>query len=787
MKPTKIFATALTVMILSLGMVSSAFAETPGYHGAYFSESSFLTLSPGQTGQFAVGFTNTGDQGWVKGGSAQASLHTAAPLDNTVDFTAGWASNWAAANIYAHQSTDLVAPGQIGFFVYNVTVPPAAPTGVHNFFGRPHVVASGFLEDYGYYQAVNVQTSALTITETTPASPSTTTTPTITGSGAPAGATVSVKEGSTTLCTATASSTGAWSCGSSALSGGSHSLVASAPGVGDSAAFTYVVDTSSPAVASASTTSTATVIVSFNKQMKCSTDGALASIATAGNYSFTTSAGAAVSATITATANSSCNQATLVLSPALTLGSSYIVTATNVQDSAGNVIGTTRTATFTVADSGAPTATVAVTGAQQITVTYSKAMDTATTGATTNYQLDSVTCTTLCSGITTTATTAVLNFSAAPTAGTHTFDVVGVKDAAGTFISPNPTSVSVTFTAGSSRPTATTVAASTASKVTVTFSQSMDSTTATTITNYSIQRADGNAYSSISSATCQPSTSTCTSVDLVPNTALVSGSYNVVITGLKDTFNLFINPNPTIKGPFAYTLDTSPPTVSSASATQTTLTVTYSKAMKSLLACGASGAAGSSSGAEIDRRGDYSITTAGTDGTTFNSAVAASTTAAISSDCRSVTFTWAATVPAGSYTLQVQSPQDQSNNVLSPNPTNFFNLQVVDSTRPTITGATRVSATQLRVTYSEAMKGGAGAANSAGNPNSYKIDNGSYGSLCASGGTQLITADSTQTQWTITCTGANGVWGSSGTVTVQQVQDLAGNLITPDPRPTAFS
>ena len=94
-------ATSLGALVLALapiGMALPAAAATPGYHAAYFSESSFLTLSPGQTGQFSVGYTNTGDQPWVKGQTGkEASLHTASPLDNPLDFTAGWGVNWAAA------------------------------------------------------------------------------------------------------------------------------------------------------------------------------------------------------------------------------------------------------------------------------------------------------------------------------------------------------------------------------------------------------------------------------------------------------------------------------------------------------------------------------------------------------------------------------------------------------------------------------------------------------------------------------------------------------------------
>jgi len=792
-------ATSLGALALALApaaLAAPAAAAEPGYHASYFSESSFLSLSPGQTGQFAVGFSNTGDQGWVKGTTAQASLHTAAPLDNTTDFTAGWSVSWTSGSVYALQSTDLVAPSQIGFFVYNVKVPAGTALGAHTFYGRPAVESAGFLEDYGYYQIVTVTTSALTITGSVPASPSTTTTPVLSGTGAPAGATVTIKEGTTTLCTATATSTGTFTCGSSALGAGGHSLVASAPGVGDSPAFGYTVDTSAPAVSSASASNTATVVVNYSKAMKCTTDGALASIATAGNYAITTSpGGAAVAETITVTAASGCSQATLVLSNPLTNAAAYTVTVSNVQDSLGNLVGTTRTATFTVTDSGVPTASAVQSGAAVVTVTYSKAMNTATTGALATYKLDSVSCTSLCSGVTTTSTGAVITFTTAPTVGTHVLDITGATDSAGNLISPNPTSISISFTASTSRPTVTGASATNSAKVNVTFSTSMDPTTAQTAANYTIQKADGTPYSSLGSATCSPSTGSCTSVDLVPNTSLISASYNVVVTAVKDTFNNIVNPNPTIRGPFAFTLDTSPPSVTSISASQTaigtaSLAITYSKAMKSVVACGGSGAATAGSGVNIDNKGDYGVALGGSgqpDPTTLNAALGASTTVAISADCRSATFTLSGNFTAGTYLLTYATAQDQAGNQITATSQTFV---FVDTVQPTIAAGTWLSATQFKVTYSKAMKGGSSISNSAGNIANYNVNNGAYGSLCASGGTPTITANAGLTEWTITCAGANGIWGlaNANTVFVQNVVDnsTSANIITPNPRSQVF-
>ena len=155
-----------TTAFLVIAVVASALttltngrpaAAASGFHAAYFSQSSSLARSPGEVGQFAVGYVNSGDRAWAKGLAAQqANLATAAPLDNTTDFAAGWAVGWLSPNRYAAQDPVLVAPGQIGFFIYTVIVPAGTPPGAHAFYGRPVIDGVTFLEDYGYFHTLTV-------------------------------------------------------------------------------------------------------------------------------------------------------------------------------------------------------------------------------------------------------------------------------------------------------------------------------------------------------------------------------------------------------------------------------------------------------------------------------------------------------------------------------------------------------------------------------------------------------------------------------------------------------
>ena len=159
MHVAKVLTTSITGIALAFSMLASTLPANAavGYHAAYFSETDFLAKSAGQSGQFAVGYSNTGDRAWVKGAAGQqANLATAAPLDNTTDFTAGWANGWLSSNRYAAQDATLVAPGQIGFFIYNFTVPAAAAAGEHRFYGREVIDGVTFMEDYGYNQSCTV-------------------------------------------------------------------------------------------------------------------------------------------------------------------------------------------------------------------------------------------------------------------------------------------------------------------------------------------------------------------------------------------------------------------------------------------------------------------------------------------------------------------------------------------------------------------------------------------------------------------------------------------------------
>jgi len=156
--------TAITAVALALSLAASAApanAAVPGYDSAYAGESAFLTLAPGQSGTFTVFFANTGTTSWVRGTASQVDL--AACLENKTTCNAQDASEapfnsgWLSATRYATHTQTTVAPGQIGTFTYNVTVPATAAAGTYRFNGALVLASTGAdIHNEGYYQDVTI-------------------------------------------------------------------------------------------------------------------------------------------------------------------------------------------------------------------------------------------------------------------------------------------------------------------------------------------------------------------------------------------------------------------------------------------------------------------------------------------------------------------------------------------------------------------------------------------------------------------------------------------------------
>ena len=138
-------------------------AGIPGFHAAWYGQSGYPTLCPGERSTAVVAFYNSGSRGWVSGRMGEmAFLGTSDPFpgrDNPSQLggsappspTTGWPSN----NRVAAQPADYVGPGQVAWFQFTIQAP--STPGVYFLYLRPLIEGATWMEDYGVYWLVTVK------------------------------------------------------------------------------------------------------------------------------------------------------------------------------------------------------------------------------------------------------------------------------------------------------------------------------------------------------------------------------------------------------------------------------------------------------------------------------------------------------------------------------------------------------------------------------------------------------------------------------------------------------
>ena len=135
----------------------------PGFHAAWYGQSGYPTLCPGERSTATVAFYNSGTRGWVAGKMGEvAYLGTwdpdpgqdrATPLGG--DGTQGSpATGWPRYNRVAAQPAPWVGPNQVAWFQFTV-VAPQIP-GTYRLSIRALVEGAQWMEDYGVFWYVTV-------------------------------------------------------------------------------------------------------------------------------------------------------------------------------------------------------------------------------------------------------------------------------------------------------------------------------------------------------------------------------------------------------------------------------------------------------------------------------------------------------------------------------------------------------------------------------------------------------------------------------------------------------
>ena len=137
---------------------------TPGFHAAWYGQSGYPTLCPGERSTATVAYYNSGSFGWVRGRMGEmAFLGTSDPSPGQdqpsqlgghgggISPDTGWPSN----NRVAAQPADYVGPGQVAWFQFTILA-PSAP-GTYLLYIRPLIEGATWMEDYGVYWQVTVK------------------------------------------------------------------------------------------------------------------------------------------------------------------------------------------------------------------------------------------------------------------------------------------------------------------------------------------------------------------------------------------------------------------------------------------------------------------------------------------------------------------------------------------------------------------------------------------------------------------------------------------------------
>ncbi len=139
-------------------------AGIAGFHAAWYGQSGYMTLCPGDTATATVAYDNTGARGWLAGRMGEvAYLGTWSPepgqdMASQLGGDGGAGSpntGWPRYNRIAVQPAPYVGPGQVSWFQFTVRAPTTP--GTYRLYLRPLVEGAQWMEDYGVFWLVTVK------------------------------------------------------------------------------------------------------------------------------------------------------------------------------------------------------------------------------------------------------------------------------------------------------------------------------------------------------------------------------------------------------------------------------------------------------------------------------------------------------------------------------------------------------------------------------------------------------------------------------------------------------
>ena len=139
----------------------------PGFHAAWYGQSGYMTLCPGDTMTATVAMYNSGSNGWVKGVLGQVGYlgtWNPTPGQDQPSLLGGDGqlgspnTGWPRYNRVAIQPADYVGPNQVSWFQFGIRAP--LTPGTYDLYIRPLIEGAQWMEDYGIFWRITVPGSS---------------------------------------------------------------------------------------------------------------------------------------------------------------------------------------------------------------------------------------------------------------------------------------------------------------------------------------------------------------------------------------------------------------------------------------------------------------------------------------------------------------------------------------------------------------------------------------------------------------------------------------------------
>ena len=135
-----------------------------GFHAAWYGQSGYPTLCPGERSTATVAYYNSGSRGWVQGRMGEvAYLGTWRPepgqdMPSPLGGDGAYGSPdtaWPRYDRIAVQPAPYVGPAQVAWFQFTIQAP--STPGTYRLYLRPLIEGAAWLEDYGVFWIVTVR------------------------------------------------------------------------------------------------------------------------------------------------------------------------------------------------------------------------------------------------------------------------------------------------------------------------------------------------------------------------------------------------------------------------------------------------------------------------------------------------------------------------------------------------------------------------------------------------------------------------------------------------------